>query len=272
MISTRLPIAAIAVAVLMAGCVGQAGTRNDSSAESKGVVEQSMSSQTAVTDHRQRAKAHTELGQMYLKQGRFDVALEEARIALEADSGYAPAYNLSAQTYMALRQDELADSNFNKALRLGLNDPEINNNYGWFLCLTGKVKQSFAYFDVALKNPLYQTPELALSNAGVCHLMNKDDANGESYLLRSLKMDANNLRAYFLLADLEYRRGNFQEARDWLKRLHGKIEPTAETIWLNLRIDRKSGDRKSEAANTGILRNKFRDSPEYVLLMRGEFD
>ena len=62
------------------------------------------------------------------------------------------------------------------------------------------------------------------------------------------------------------------DVRQELEKLHGKMEPTAETIWLSLRIDRKVGDRKSEAVNTGILRTKYRDSPEYILMMRGEFD
>jgi len=262
----------VTIAALIAGCAGEAGIKSESSAEPGAHIEQAISAQRAVTDSRASAKAHTELGQMYLKQGRFDVALEEARIAIEAERGYAPAYNLSAQTYMALRQDGLAGAEFIKALRLAPNDPEINNNYGWFLCLTGKVKESLSYFEVALKNPLYQTPELALNNAGVCHMLNKDDVSGEAYLMRALKLNPNNLRAYYLLADIDYRRGHFMEARDWLKKLHGKIEPTSETVWLSLRIDRKLGDRRSEAANTGILRGKFRDSPEYVQMMRGEFD
>jgi type IV pilus assembly protein PilF len=74
------------------------------------------------------------------------------------------------------------------------------------------------------------------------------------------------------LAEIDYRRKRFDDARDWLKKLHAKIEPTAETVWLSLRIDRKQGDRRSEAANTGVMRGKFRDSPEYILMMRGEFD
>ena len=50
------------------------------------------------------------------------------------------------------------------------------------------------------------------------------------------------------------------------------MEPTAETVWLALRIDRKLGNRESEARNAGILRRKYRDSAEYQLMLRGEFD
>jgi type IV pilus assembly protein PilF len=270
LISTRLPIVAIVVAVLVAGCAGNAAAPKQ---EPLPNLEQATSiSPPVVADDRERAKVHTDLGIAYLRDGKYEIALNEARIALDTFNNYAPAHNLKGLLHMALGQNDQAEAAFRQAVSLAPNNPEISNNFGWFLCQTGKVKESFTYFNQVIRNPLYKTPAKVLHNMGVCALMDKDDVSGESYLFRALKLDPNNLRAYYLLADIEYRRGHFQDARDWLKKLHGKMEPTAETIWLNLRIDRKSGDRKSEAANTGLLRSKFRDSPEYVLMMRGEFD
>jgi type IV pilus assembly protein PilF len=258
--------------VLMAGCNSNL-TRQDSGPPSDvSSAEQSVSTQTATTDVRQRAKVHTELGLIYLQDNRPTVALEEAKIALDAESGYAPAYNLLGLIYMQLRQNDQAESNFRRALSLASGDPEINTNYGWFLCQTGRVNESFAYFNLALRNPLYQTPAKALSNAGVCYMMNKDDLNGESYLFRSLKLDPTNLRAYYLLADISYRAKRYEDARDWLKQLHTQIEPTSETAWLALKIDRKLGNRDGEANNTAILRRKYRDTTEYQQMLRGEFD
>ncbi len=258
--------------VLLAGCNSNL-TRQDSGPPTDvSAVEQSVSTQTATTDVRQRAKVHTELGLIYLQDNRPNVALEEAKIALDAESSYAPAYNLLGLIYMQLRQNDQAESNFKRALSLASGDPEINTNYGWFLCQTGRVNESFAYFNLALRNPLYQTPAKALSNAGVCYMMNKDDLNGESYLFRSLKVDPSNLRAYYLLADISYRAKRYEDARDWLKQLHTQIEPTSETAWLALKIDRKLGSRDGEANNTAILRRKYRDTIEYQQMLRGEFD
>lgn len=267
-LSLCIPVLALAV-LLMTGCAGsgagKAGTAGNA-------VEPSVSTQTATTDERQRSKVHTELGQMYLRDRRFEVALEEAKNAIEIDGGYAPAYDLLGLIYLTLRQNDQAEENLRRALQLAPNDPEINNDYGWFLCQTGKIKESFAYFNLALRNPLFQKPAKALANAGVCALMDKDDVNGESYLFRALKFDPNNLRAYYLLADIGYRNRRYDDARDWLKQLHAKMEPTAETAWLGLRIDRKLGDREGEARYTGLLRRNFRDTPEYQQMLRGEFD
>jgi type IV pilus assembly protein PilF len=262
-----LPIAACAV--ILAGCAGNVAAPKQ---EPLPNLEQAAFQMPVVADDQSRAKARTDLGIAYLRDGRYEIALEEAQKAISHAGDYAPAHNLLALVYMALGQNALADASFRRAIDLAPGSPEIANNYGWFLCQTGKIKESFTYFNQVLRNPLYQTPAKVLHNMGVCALQDKDDVAGESYLFRALKLDPSNLRAYYLLADIEYRRGHFEGARDWLKKLHARMEPTAETVWLALRIDRKSGDRRSEAAHMGILRGKFRDSPEYVQMMRGEFD
>lgn len=235
-------------------------------------VEQAMSRQTSSSEARQRAKVHTELGRLYLMEGRYEVALDEAHVAVEAEGGYAPAYNLMGLVYMALRKNELADQSFRQSLNLASGDPELNNDYGWFLCQTGKAKESIGYFKVAIANPLFQSPGKALTNAGLCSLRIKDDAQAEDYLSRSLRLDRANTSALYWLADIAYRTGRLADAQLRLKELHALSEPSAATAWLALRIERKLGDREAEARFMGIIRRKYRNSDEYQKLSRGEFD
>ena len=49
---------------------------------------------STMADPRTRAKLHTELGSLYFQDGNMAVALDELRIAIEADSDYASAYNV----------------------------------------------------------------------------------------------------------------------------------------------------------------------------------
>ena len=236
-------------------------------------VEQAVSRQAATTDTRQRAKIHAELGRLYMLDGRFDVALEEARIAIEIDSSYAPAYNLKGLVHMALRKNDLAESSFRDALNLAPNDPEINNDYGWFLCQREKYKESISYFKVAIANPLHQSMAKSLTNAGWCSVAAKDDRQAEEFLLRALRMDRRNITALYWLADIAYRDKRLMDARQRLTELHALLdEPTAATAWLAMRVERKLGDRDNEARYMGILRRKYRDSEEYLKMSRGEFD
>lgn len=263
-------VAVLAGIMFLAGCAGFGTTSNQ---EVQPRPEQTtMPPAAKVASEQERAKVHTDLGFAYFRDGKLEIALGEAQVALDNLSSFAPAHNLKGLVHMMLGQNQLAESAFRQAVGHAPENPEIANNFGWFLCQTGRVSEAFTYFNRVVRNPLYKTPEKVLHNMGVCALIDKDDKAGESYLLRTLRMDAGNLRAYYLLADLAYRRGQFDQARDWLKKLHARIEPTSETIWLALRIDRKLGDRGSEAAHMGVLRGKFKDSPEYVLLMRGVFD
>lgn len=254
------------LAALLAGCAG-----NPAGGESTS-VELAMSQQAAGSEARQRAKVHTELSRLYLEEGRLEVALDEARIAIAADSRYAPAYNLMGLVYMTLRKNELAAENFRIALGMAGNDPEINSDYGWFLCQTGRARESMAHFRIAIGNPLFQAPDKVLINAGYCAMLIPDDRLAEEYLLRALSYDVGNRAALYWLAELAYRGNRLNEARQRLQDLHKLIEPTAASAWLALRVDRKLGDREGEARYTGLLRRKYRDSTEYQKLMRGEFD
>ncbi len=235
-------------------------------------AEQATSQQTATSDSQQRAKVHTELGSLYLQRGSLAVALEEGRIALSADANYAPAHNLMGLAYMQLRENNAAEKSFEQALSVAPNDPEINNNFGWFLCQTGREQRSLPYFNAAIKSPLYTTPAMPNVNAGICLLRINDQNAAEEYFMRALRLDASNPRAMFYLADIGYRQGRVAAARQHLSELHRVVEPSAESLWLAVRIERKIGDREAESHYAAQLRRKFPGSPEYSKLMQGQYE
>lgn len=258
-------IFALGLVVMLAGCTA-AGSGSEQGAQ------QAVSAQPAESEQQQRAKVHTELGSLYMLDGRSAIALEEARIALSADPNYAPAYNLLGLTHMVLNESRLAEDNFQKALRLAPGDPEINNNYGWFLCQNGREQGSISYFMAAAKNPLYTTPTKPYTNAGICSVRLKDDKAGEDYLLTALRLSPTNTQALFWLADIAYRQGRHSEARQWATDIEKMMEPTAEVIWLALRIERKLGNRETEARYASQLRRRFPGSPEHRLMTQGQYE
>ena len=251
--------------LLLAGCAGTPSGQ-------QGTSEQAVSQQTSTSDVRQRAKIHTELGSLYLQDQRFGIAQEEGRIALGADPSYAPAYNLMALVHMYLQENDAAAENFLKALGLAPGDPEINNNYGWFLCQTGREKQAVSHFMVAIKNPLYTTPAKPLTNLGLCYLKMNDDTLAEDFLRKALRTDNGNIQALYWLSDIYYRKGRYHEARLAIGDLHKAVEPNSQSAWLALRIERKVGDREAEARYSAQLRRKFQGSPEYQKLMQGQYE
>src|ERR1041384_5096774 len=131
-----------------------------------------------------RAQLHTELGAGYYERGQMEVALDELNTAVKIDPNYAPAYNIFGLVYAVLGDDRKAEQNFARALQLAPNDSDIHHNWGWYLCQHGREKEALAEFEIAVRNPLYRTPEIALVNAGRCS-QPFDEAAAESYYRRA---------------------------------------------------------------------------------------
>ena len=219
-----------------------------------------------------RAKLHTELGSLYFQNGNLIVALEELTIAISINPNYAQAYSTRGLVLFYIKEMESAEKDFQRALDLDAKDPEISNNYGWFLCQTGKVKESIPHFQRAIKNPLYQTPEIAHLNAGACYIKLGDLDTAEEYIRKTLRFSPENWQALLQLAVISYKRGNYDAAREQMKNVVRLSDPSAEALWLFLRIERRLGDRTAESSLTAQLRRKYPDSPEYLELLKGNFE
>lgn len=221
---------------------------------------------------RERAKAHAELAAAYFEQGNMGVALEEARIAIQADPAYAPGYTILGLVHMDLKENDLAESAFQRALRIAPNDPDANHNYGWFLCQSSREDVSLKYFLTAIRNPLYNAPAKSYTVAGVCAARRGNDRDAIEYLERALRLDAANLAATINLAQLRYRRGEYDQARLLINAFNRSIEPTAESLWLSVRIERRVGEKEVELRMAELLRRRFPGSPEFQAMQRGQFE
>ena len=225
-----------------------------------------------VGDARNRARAHTELAAAYYGRGNMGVALEELRIATAADASYAPAHGMFGLVYMELRENQLAEQSFARALKLAPNDADINHNYGWFLCQTKRESQAIPYFMQAVRNPLYATPWRSYSAAGICALRNNDLKEAEEFFQRALRLEPDEPASLLNLGQIRYRQGRMAQARELVSRYNKVAGPSAESLWLALRVERRLGQRVAEQSYATQLRRRFPGSPEYQALQRGKFD
>ena len=254
-----------AAALVAAGCAGAPSSNSPDGVDTGTIVGE-------VGDPRNRAKLHTELAAAYFSRGGMSVALEELRLAVASDSGYAPAYGMFGVVYQELKENRLAEDNFERALRLSPNDPDINHNYGWFLCQTKREPESIKYFLQAIRNPLYPTPWRSYSAAGQCSLRTNNMKDAEQFFDRALRLDPDDPPSLLQMGEVRYRQGNIPEARRLVSRYNKLVTPTAESLWLALRVERRSGERTAEMSYANQLRRRFPGSPEYQALQRGQFD
>lgn len=222
-------------------------------------------------DLQRRALIRLELASALYQQGSHARALDEVRSALAIDPGLANAHGMLGLIFMDLRDTAQAESAFRRALAISPNDPELHNNYGWFLCQTGRARESIGEFMAALKDPLYATPARPLHNAGVCALRIGDEAAAQEYLQKAFQLDPSNPVSMYHLAEIHLRRNQIEQAEFHVQRLLSSYPPSAETLWLGIRVARKSGQREALNSLAIQLRRQFPDSREAGLLQRGAF-
>jgi len=259
---------AVLASLLVAGCAtvpGAVGTE-------PGSMSRPLADQSPVSEAENRARTHVDLGMAYFELGRFDVALDEARIAMDNVAGHAPAHHLMGLVYMMLGEAAAARANLEQALRAAPGDPDFNNSYGWFLCTQGQEREGLARLSSAARNPYYRYGSRPLTNAGLCHMRLHEVDAAEQQFLRAFELDPQNAQALLQLAEIAYGRGNFELARTRLVRLHQQMSPTAASVWLGLRTERRLGNRDAAASYESQLRGRFGDSPEFQLLSQGKYE
>ncbi len=215
-----------------------------------------------------RARAHTDLGAVYFQQKQFEIALEEFTQATKIDPNFGLAFNGLGLVYAALGQDDIANGNFKKAIEVEPNNSESHNNYGSFLCARSRYDESIKEFLAAVKNPLYATPAMAYTNAGICSMRKKDMVNAEVYLQRALQLEPLSNMAAYQLATLQFSRNDAVTAKATLQNVM-LSQPGPEMLWLAIQIERAVGVRDAEASYALQLRRQYPDSEQARLLRNG---
>ena len=268
-----LSIAMLSVAALLGACAGTGGSGADKpAAQDAGAANVDIQNRpSAETEQRKRANIRMQLAINYYQDGKFNVALDELKQALTMDPNYADAHGVLALVYMELREPALAEQSFQRALQLEPSNSDLNNNYGWYLCQNGRERESLAYFETALKNPLYRQPAKPLQNAGVCAQKKGDAVAAENYFLRSFELDPTGTVAALNLAEIYYGRKDLTRSRFYVGQINASPAATAASLWLGIRIERQLGNRANQSGLEIQLARLFPESREAQLEKRGAY-
>lgn len=219
---------------------------------------------------REIATLRTELAVEYLKQDNLRQALDSIDAAVQADPTYMAGFLVRAHIQQLLKLDHEAEASFKKALDLAPASPEANNNYGWFLCTRERAAESLPYFAKALADPLYETPQTAQSNWGMClsKLGRREEAN--EHLLAALRAAPDFPLALKALARLQLEQGNGQLALFYFKRLLRSAPlATPEDLMLGVKVAHLAVDHNLETQMADQLKQRFPDSKETQQLLIG---
>lgn len=220
-----------------------------------------------------RAALRMELAGLYYSRGQYDTALEETRLALAARPDLGAAYNLRGLIYAGMGDDRQADENFQRSLAINPRDADAMHNRAWFLCQRNRFDEADRLFDQAVAQPQYRDAARTLMAQGVCLARAARLPEAEQKLQRAYEIDAGNPTAALNLSEVLYRRGDYERARFYIRRVNGREDlSNAQTLWLALRIENRIGNRGGVEEYGRQLRSRFPQSPEAQAYERGRFD
>ncbi len=216
------------------------------------------------------AAVNTQLGIEFIRTGPNELALKKLQKALEAVPNYPDAHNALGLLYNRMGEYDKADASFRAALRTSPTNGLALNNYGQFLCQQKRYAEGQSRFLAAVKNPLYESPEIAYTNAGLCALDAGDAKAAEDHFRAALERNPNVPPALISLASLSLDRGDAVSAAQFFKRYSDDARQTPRSLALGIRIERALGHQDQVASYEVMLRNQFPDSREAGQLQRGE--
>ncbi len=214
------------------------------------------------------ADIYIKLAVAYMGAGEYGLALEKIKkgVALAPNNGNA--HYVLASIYQRLGETKFAREHFLRALKIQPRDPDTRNAYGAFLCEQQNFEEADEQYLMALENPLYRTPEVALTNAGICAERSGNKAKAEDYYRRALQRNNRLPLALMKMAQLTYDAGEPLSTRAYLQRFHQVVGHTPASLLLAIKTERTLGDKNAAASYSMLLRGKFPDSPE-VKQLRG---
>ena len=254
-------------AVAVSGCAGFGKT-----AEKVEEAPQTTTQVTAEDPLRYRARIHTELGANYFQRGQMAVALEELREAIRLDAKYGVAHSIIGLVYADLGELPKAEAAFQLAITVAPAEGEIRNNYGSYLCRQNRAKEGLEQFEISLRLPLYQTPNIALENAGHCALASGQVRAAESYFARLVQIQPFNSRGYQGLAAIALKTARYDAVRRQVRMGLNAQPVSAELYFYGACAERRLNDKASEDSYTQQLRSRFADSPLNDQLRKGGCD
>jgi type IV pilus assembly protein PilF len=219
--------------------------------------------QTEPPDPIQEAgRINARLAMEYLKRGQLQVAQEKIEKALQQNSKDVNVQLSAGLVYERLNDKRQAEKHFRQAVRSEPNSPEAQNALGAFLCRNNQQAKGQQMFAKAAANPLYRTPYVAYTNAGVCARSAGKLDDAERYLRQSLATGVEYPEAFAQLAGVLHERGRDLQARAFVERYLAAAPATPDMLLLGHNIELALKDDDAAAGFRERLMKEFPNSEQ----------
>jgi type IV pilus assembly protein PilF len=219
--------------------------------------------QTPPLDPTQEAgRINARLAMEYLKRDQLKVAQEKIEKALVQNPRDVNVQLSAGLVYERLRENRTAEKHFRQAVKVAPDSPEAQNALGAYFCRNKQQAKGEEMFVKAANNPLYRTPFVAYTNAGVCARSAGQLERAERYLRQALTAQVDYPETYAQLAGVLHERGNNLHARAFVERYLAVAPATADMLLLGYNIEVAMKDQSAAAGFKSRLEKEFPDSEQ----------
>ena len=247
-------LAVLAASLLLVGCITTTTTTNASASPD--------------ADDGDAAELNYQLGARYLRNGNYELARDRLLLSIELNPRNAIAHYTLALTYERLDNERLATQSYEQAIRIAPRDFNVQNAYAVFLCQKGDYDEAREHFDRAIKVTENDNSEITMTNAGVCMMQKPDRDLAEAYFRQALNRRPGYGEALLQLSLLKFSGEDYLAARAFLQRYLSSNAPTADILYLGVRIEEELGDDRARTDYSNQILRDFPQSPEARIILQ----
>ena len=193
-----------------------------------------------------KADIHYKSALAHLQGGNSTTALRELLEAVKYDPQNSAIQEALARAYQRKKAYELAENHYLKSLELSGNEPRYLNNLGALYLEMEQWDNAIKYFDLAVKDLLFDRTHVAVAGKAFAYFMKKDYPQALIYSTEAIEIVPRYARAYFLKSKVYAAMGNIEQQEVYLLRTI-KQEPQFFSARYQLAILMTKNNRLDEA-------------------------
>lgn len=217
-------------------------------------------------DKAEAAKARLLLALSYLDKNDRPQAKLNLDKALELSPNLPEVHSSRAYFYQRIGENLLAENAYQKALTLAPEDPDIQNNYGTFLCAQGQYSKAGTLIQAAIKSPNYSKVGRSYYNLALCQIEQSLYKSALNNLIKANKYEPTAADILYMGAALNYGFTDNSSAVSWYQEYASQNDPDAEGLLLGVSLYRITGMDEQAKMLATQLQTQHGNSKEWMLL------
>lgn len=216
----------------------------------------------------QALENYIQLAVGYLEENDLVNAKRHLNNAGALDGNNSEVLAIWGLVYSREGEEDLADQNFRRSLRIDPENSQARNNYAAFLFANARYQEAFEQLQQVVTDTDYPGRAQAFENLGLAALRVQRLSDAELAFSRALQLNANQLRSILELASLSLQKPDVAQARSHYRNYltlmqFYNIPHSARSLWVGVQLENALGNASPMREYGKLLETNFSATAEY---------